>query len=473
MKGISDMKGINIKMLFKSKSSGNVIILVASIVLIYLMGSAYFAQHFFPGTVINGVNVSLKAHSAAERTIRSFVKDYRLQLIERKGEVEEIIGQDIGMQYNEKVGIAEVLQWQKPFKWISFLISEQEYHIDDLIVYDKAALENKIKELKCLKGKVIEPQNVSFRYNDGSYEIIEEVFGNKINLDKLKNAIELYIFKGETKLNLEDKLCYYNPRYTTNSEKTSKTKELLNKYASANITYMFGSESEVLDGSKINQWLSVDENLEVVVDEVAAMKYVRVLGKKHDTVGVARNFRTSTGKVIEVKGGLYGWKIDQEAEIKALIENIKHGEVLDKEPVYAQKAWYRSGNEIGSTYVEINITKQHLWFYKNGRIITQGAVVTGNPSRGFSTVLGTYMLNYKDKGAVLSGPDYEAPVTYWMPFFGNIGIHDATWRHSFGGQIYKTRGSHGCVNAPFYLAKAIFENIEEGTPIICYEESGN
>ena len=117
-----------------------------------------------------------------------------------------------------------------------------------------------------------------------------------------------------------------------------------------------------------------------------------------------------------------------------------------------------------------NITRQHLWFYKNGKIITQGAIVTGNPNRGRSTVLGTYMLNYKQKEAILIGHRYEAPVTYWMPFFGNIGINDASWRYSFGGEIYKRRGSHGCINAPIYLAKTIFENIEEGTPIICYEE---
>jgi lipoprotein-anchoring transpeptidase ErfK/SrfK len=83
---------------------------------------------------------------------------------------------------------------------------------------------------------------------------------------------------------------------------------------------------------------------------------------------------------------------------------------------------------------------------------------------------GTFLLNYKQKDVTLTGPGYEAGVTYWMPFYGNIGLHDASWRSSFGGQIYKTRGSHGCVNAPKYLAKIIFEYIEEGTPIICYEE---
>ena len=57
-----------------------------------------------------------------------------------------------------------------------------------------------------------------------------------------------------------------------------------------------------------------------------------------------------------------------------------------------------------------------------------------------------------------------------MPFNGNIGLHDASWRGAFGGNVYKNDGTHGCVNLPSYLAKKIFDNIEEGTPIICYTE---
>jgi hypothetical protein len=278
------------------------------------------------------------------------------------------------------------------------------------------------------------------------------------------------ISKGVRKLDLNENLCYENPRYTLSSDKTIKTKNLLNEYVKAKITYKFGTEKEILDGNIISEWLSVDKNLETVISEIAVMRYVKGLSKKYDTVGIARNFKTSMGKIVEVSGGLYGWKINREAEKEALLENIKHGNVFEKEPIYTQKALDRVENEIGNTYVEVNITWQHLWFYKNGKLITQGSVVTGNPNRGHSTVLGTYMLNYKQKGATLTGPGYEAPVTYWMPFFGNIGIHDASWRYSFGGEIYKRRGSHGCINAPIYLAKIIFDNIEEGTPIICYEE---
>lgn len=464
------MKNVNVEKLLKSKNTGNIIIVIASNTLIYLLCSIYFANHFFFNTVINGVNVSIISHDKAHDIIRSYIKDYKLQLLERSGEIEEIAGQDIGMELNEKNSISKIYQSKNPFLWISSLFKSQKHYVNDLFVYNKDNLENKINGLNCLNKEIVNPQNVSFKYSNGSYEVIKEVYGNKINEDKLKMAIKRNLLQGESKLDLNEQNCYENPKYTLNSDKTFETKNLLNKYVSSRITYIFENQNEILDGNAINEWLTVDENLDVKISEMAVMKYVRSLIKKYDTVGITRNFKTSVGKTVEVTGGLYGWKINFDEETKALLENIKSGIVIEKEPIYAQKALPRGKNEIGNTYVEINITRQHLWLYKNGRLITQGAVVTGNPSRGNATKVGVYMLNYKQKGANLTGPGYEAEVTYWMPFFGNIGIHDASWRHSFGGNIYKSNGSHGCVNAPLYLAEKIFENIEEGTPIICYEE---
>lgn len=464
------MKDINMKRLFKGESTGHVFIWIVVIVLVYFLVSIYFANHFFFHTVINGVDVSLKAHDDVADIISSYVKDYKLQLIKRSGDVEEIIGQDIGMQYNEKNRVYKIRKRQRPIVWLGALVKQQKYYANDLFVYDKDALENKINELNCLNKDIIEPEDVSFKYLDGSYKVIEEVYGNKINKEKLSEVIEVSILKGKTKLDLNESFCYENPKYTLSSDKTSKTKNFLNKYTSAKITYVFKSEKELLDGNKINQWLSVDENLDVVINIEAVKQYVRELSKKYDTVGIARKVKTSTNRIVEVTGGLYGWKIDRTGEVQALIRNIKLGEVLEKEPIYAQRAIYRNEDDIGNTYVEINITKQYLWFYKDGKLLVKGAVVTGNPNRGNPTKVGVYMLNYKEEGSVLSGQDYETKVNYWMPFYGNIGIHDAIWRHSFGREIYKRNGSHGCVNAPLYLAKIIFNNIEEGTPIICYEE---
>ena len=81
---------------------------------------------------------------------------------------------------------------------------------------------------------------------------------------------------------------------------------------------------------------------------------------------------------------------------------------------------------------------------------------------------GVFGLTYKTMNAVLRGADYETPVVYWMPYHGNFGMHDATWRTEFGGDIYLTDGSHGCVNLPLESAAAIYSQIGEGFPVICY-----
>lgn len=447
------------------------IICIASLILIYLLSSLYFMNHFFFQTEINGINISLKTPENAAQKINSYLKNYQLQIIDQNGEAEIITGKSIGMQYNNKNHTSELRISAPSFQWIGSLFRKHQYDVMDLFTYNENELNTKINELNCFnKKEIIEPQNVAFQYINGCYEVMEEVYGNKIIKDKLIQDIKTSISKGNTSLYVDKKLYYENPKFTINSEKTFKTKNILDKYVSTIIIYELSDNYEMIDGNKISEWLKVDDNLDVLINKEAVMEYVKQLSLKYDTVGTARNFKTSIGKVIEVKGGLYGWKINQNAETKAILENIKLGEVIEREPVYTRMALSRGKDEIGNTYVEINITRQHLWFYKDGKLIAQGPVVTGNPNRGNATVLGIYMLNYKMKGETLSGPGYEAKVTYWMPFYGNIGIHDATWRYEFGGDIYKRKGTHGCVNTPLSLAKAVFENIEEGIPIICYEE---
>ena len=98
--------------------------------------------------------------------------------------------------------------------------------------------------------------------------------------------------------------------------------------------------------------------------------------------------------------------------------------------------------------------------------------VSGNAARGFDTPAGIYGITYKEQDAMLVGENYETPVSYWMPFNGNIGLHDAVWRDSFGADIYKKSGSHGCINMPYLKAKELYGEIAKGTPVICYYLDG-
>ena len=120
------------------------------------------------------------------------------------------------------------------------------------------------------------------------------------------------------------------------------------------------------------------------------------------------------------------------------------------------------------TYIEISIDQQHMWFYEDGKLVLDTSVVTGNADGEHNTPPGSYAIQDHAMNVTLIGDDYETPVTYWMGFNGGIGIHDADWRSSFGGDIYEGNGSHGCVNTPYEKVKVIFEHTEVGTPVYVY-----
>ena len=132
-----------------------------------------------------------------------------------------------------------------------------------------------------------------------------------------------------------------------------------------------------------------------------------------------------------------------------------------------QKGLNHDLNDIGNTYVEINLKAQHLWFYKNGKLIADGDVVTGSKTKDHITPAGIYKLKSKLKNFTLKGPGYTVPVAFFMPFNGGIGMHDLGIT-VFGGKVYLTNGSHGCINCPLELAQKIYNNIVEGTPVVCY-----
>jgi len=243
---------------------------------------------------------------------------------------------------------------------------------------------------------------------------------------------------------------------------------LLNIYIASKITYTFNSGNEVLDGSTIHKWIGVNKNLEISFDETEMKDYLNKLDNNYETFGKQREFVTTLGTTIKVSGGNYGWLVDRHGEVKDLIVAIKSGQTIAKEPRYIQTAITHDINDMGNSYVEINLAKQHLWFYKNGALITQGDFVSGDSSKKHPTPTGVYRVQYKEKNYILKGEDYSVPVDVFLPFNGGIGIHDAGWRDAFGGNIYLTNGSHGCINSPPILAQTIFNNIEIGTPVICY-----
>ena len=82
--------------------------------------------------------------------------------------------------------------------------------------------------------------------------------------------------------------------------------------------------------------------------------------------------------------------------------------------------------------------------------------------------INTELAQNEIKHVYLKGAGYLSYVNYWMPYNGGEGLHDATWRDEFGKDIYKTSGSHGCINMPLDIAEQVYNNVEVGTIVEVY-----
>lgn len=170
--------------------------------------------------------------------------------------------------------------------------------------------------------------------------------------------------------------------------------------------------------------------------------------------------------------------IDPDGESVQLTSDINSHKDVDREPVYLQKGagTYSKELNIGDTYVDIDLSRQHVSFFKEGKQKYESDCVTGCIAAGHGTPTGIYSLGNKSRNITLKGGGkkgsktyYESFVNYWMAFIGNsIGLHDASWRSSFGGEIYKYSGSHGCVNLPPSKAGDLYKVIDIGTPVIVH-----
>ncbi len=441
-----------------------------SMMLLLIGSSVYFQTHFYKGTVINEIDLSYETVEEAATELSSKIASYTLDIEERGEKKERLTAADIGLKLISDDIIGKLKAEQNAQFWLSSMIKPSDTKLKIDITFDERLLNDKMSTLSCLQSEnVIEPKSAYLEYKDGiGYSIVPEVPGNKIKEDQFYAALVEAILNGKSTINLESIDGYEKPLYSSTSQKVIDAQSVLNKYVLSSITYEYNGGSKVVDGSLITQWLTIDENFDITLDSEKVKGFVAELATHYNTRGAKRNFVTSLGTTVAVKGGDYGFRVNQAAEVDLLIAKIQEGQIENRKPEFAQKALSSGNNDIGSTYLEINLTAQHAWFYKNGKLISEGDVVTGDVAKGTTTPSGIYSLKYKKKDAVLVGEDYSSDVSFWMPFNGDVGFHDAPWRTKFGKDIYLKNGSHGCVNAPYAFAQAVFANISPGTPVVCY-----
>lgn len=442
---------------------------VLILILVYAGGVVYFSKHFFSGSKINGLDSAGKTVKEVERDMESQIASYELVIKEREDKTETISAAKIGMQYVDDGKIKELKKQQNPFTWFLSFIHAKDYTMSATTTYDEAAVKAAVDQLAALQDEnMVKPVNAHLEVTENGYEIVPETLGTEVDKEKVKSVVLDAIERGSSEVDLEEAGCYTSPEILSTDEKLLKQQEEGNKFLNVTVTIDFADRQEVVNKDVIKDWLVAGEDGSLELSHEKAKEYVQELKYEYDTFGSSRQFTTAYGETITVSGGDYGWVIAPNDTTTKILDAIKSGESQTITPEYTYSAYRREKDEIGNTYVEISLSRQHMWFFKDGQLLVSTDVVTGDHNNGWDTHTGVYAIMYKERDATLVGEGYNSSVTYWMPFYANTGIHDATWRSSFGGSIYMNNGSHGCINTPYDQAEKIFNNIEKGVPVVVY-----
>ena len=442
----------------------------------------YYADRFFEGTYINGIDCSNKTAYEVEQAIASTVEAYSIEVTSRNQDPQTISGSQIGYQYMSDGEVLNLLKQQKPYEWVRGFMETRSYNTQENVTFDKTLLQNEVKALNCAQPEnQVEPENAYVAMNGDEFTIVPETEGSKLKVKEAYKALDAAISGSQTSIDLGSTPDVYAVAAVTSEDSTLQaTRDAYNNYTKASITYTFGDQTVTLDGSTLKTWLQFDEKGQLVQDDASFTQHVKdfvaQLASEHNTVGTTRSFNTTSGRTVSVYGSAYGWKIDQDAEAAQLTEEIRTGTQTTREPVYSMRANAYGYNDIGSTYIEVDLSSQHMYYYQGGSIIFDSDIVSGDIRYDDrATPPGIFTLYYKKSPDVLRGakkPDgtyeYETSVTYWMPFNGGIGFHDATWQAYFGGDRYTYAGSHGCINMPLDAAATLYSIIDTNVPIVCF-----
>ena len=315
------------------------------------------------------------------------------------------------------------------------------------------------------------PENVSISYNSSKKQFVASggAEGTEYDLAAAEAAAAAAIGLLESAAEVQVGTTKVAPAYSAGSEQVKSALQKANGYLAVSLTYSYTPEGgetakESLGAATIASFVSVSDEWKVSISKSAIESYAGQMADRHNGADYKDKFKTTNGGTISTEVTYYGQKVNTSAladDIYKCVTEQKSG---------TRTAPYRSKSDkpYGGSYVEIDLSAQKLWLYKNGERLLTTKLVSGSVAEKCCTPTGVYSIYSKQTDRYLTGADYRSFVHYWMPFLGGYGLHDASWRSSFGGDIYLYDGSHGCVNLPSSAAKKIYNNVSVGTKVILY-----
>lgn len=448
----------------------NIVVLICIVIifLIFLLTRVFIKDTFKYSTIINGIDCSFLSINDAEKKLEKTMNNTTITMLFAEDKEYTCLGAYFDIQVNDTNSLKGALSEQKD-------TDKNKYIMTDLYKIDEKKAKKYLESLAVFANDNSnkEPKNAYLEWDDTKqeYYIEKETYGNKLTIENAYNYLLNSLKSGQTVIDFRE-VTDITPKITSNNVALKEQMKDINDTLKTTIEYeLYDGEIYRLDAKTMKDWVTKNDKGEYSIDiKKNATKFVDKLAKKAKYQLTSTQFNATGLGTISVPFGRATYAtINKEKEIERLTKQLESKKSAKLEVIYDSLPDYLNIN----TYVELDLSRQNVWMYVNGECVVDSPCVTGNVATGYSTPAGIYYLTYKTMNATLEGYNadgstYSSPVTYWMPFNGGIGFHDASWRYSFGGNIYMTNGSHGCVNLPYWAASTIYSYIDTSIPIIIY-----
>lgn len=474
----------------RKKSKGPIIALLLLlfsfivVFMVYSIGYIYYKDKFVANTYINGVSVGGKTLNEAKLMFAHNEVPATIQITTPTDHIINLPLDEIDYSYSYSEELDKIFADIDRKSWFSFFTRKTDYSFNDVASYSKDKL---MSAIDAADWGSVENVNADLKSGDDGYYIVPEVQGDVFEMDTLKSYIVSNLNDAIYNLDSYDSGAYIPPE--TVGEDYKAKLETLNRFWNMEINYDFNYTKEKLTGKKLVKLVKVKRDGSYTIDRDACMEYIDKLAEKYDTYNTERKFKaTIQGKITipTSSDAKYGWWLDKAECCDQLVRMIDKGENRKKvTPIYYKQGEFEfSGNpsarskkdDIGDTYVEIDLTNQQFWVYKKGKKVRSGYVVSGQTtSEARTTLPGVYKVwqketDYRMKDSNADGEEWDTTCKYWTRIaIVGIGMHDSQWRgNAFGGNIYKYNGSHGCINMSLDDAKYMYEKVAMNTPVVMY-----
>lgn len=445
---------------------------------------AFYYRNSFPvNTWINGVYCTGRTVEEVNEELVRSQPEATFCLVDPEGGRWDIPVSDAGIRPDFTAGLKRYLRQNASFYWLKNLQEPVSSELKpENYLMDEGKLREFFEALPFVAAERERGQGVHvLRSREGYY--LQDDNSAHLNREKAFSYLRDCISEGRSEIKIEEGNCYESlpdsPGDKQQREIWARICEFTEKCG--RIRYDMGAETVEISAETAADFLEaepggscpvLDARGQLAVRESAVREWVDELASQYDTWGTERTFEATRGETVTVKYVTYGTQLDKEAEYAYLLEALQGtsdpAETGSHVPCYLHQGYARGKDDIGDTYIEIDMTEQKMYYYAEGKLTLETDVVTGNTGRRMGTPQGINFVYAKERNRTLRGANYASFVKYWMPVKGNVGIHDASWRSKFGGQIYKTNGSHGCINTPSDMMSQLYEMTEVGTPVIMF-----